>query len=105
MAMEEVARVYAEALFGAAKDKDKLDPIHEQLGEFADALADNRDMQLFFFSPYFSSAEKRDALAKTVDDTLAWHLTRPAEEQAKLKAGIAPEKEAEVLAAWKARKA
>jgi 2'-hydroxyisoflavone reductase len=42
-------------------------------------------------------------LAKTVDDTLAWHLTRPAEEREKLKAGIAPEKEAAVLAAWKAK--
>ena len=43
-------------------------------------------------------------LKKTVDDTLAWHLTRPAEEREKLKAGIAPEKEATVLAAWKAKK-
>jgi 2'-hydroxyisoflavone reductase len=44
-------------------------------------------------------------LAKTVDDTLAWHLTRPEAERAKLKSGIAAEKEATVLAAWKARKA
>ena len=44
-------------------------------------------------------------LRKTVDDTLAWHLTRPAEEREKLKAGIAPEKEAAVLAAWKEKKA
>jgi 2'-hydroxyisoflavone reductase len=43
-------------------------------------------------------------LTKTVDDTLRWHLARPAEEREKLKAGIAPEKEASVLAAWKARK-
>ena len=28
-------------------------------------------------------------LKKTVSDTLAWHLTRPAEEREKLKAGIA----------------
>jgi 2'-hydroxyisoflavone reductase len=42
-------------------------------------------------------------LTKTVDDTLAWHLSRPAEEREKLKAGIAPDKEAAVLAAWKAR--
>jgi len=42
-------------------------------------------------------------LAKTVDDTLAWHLSRPAEERDRLKAGIAPDKEAAVLAAWKAR--
>lgn len=44
-------------------------------------------------------------LKKTVNDTLAWHLTRPAEEREKLKAGIAAEKEAAVLAAWKAKKA
>ena len=44
-------------------------------------------------------------IRKTVEDTLAWHLTRPEEERAKLKAGIAPEKEAAVLAAWKAKKA
>jgi 2'-hydroxyisoflavone reductase len=44
-------------------------------------------------------------LAKTVDDTLTWHLTRPAEERDQLKAGIAPEKEAAVLAAWKSRPA
>ena len=56
--MEEIARVYADALFGAAKDRDKLDQIHEQLGEFADALAENKEMQLFFFSPYFSSTDK-----------------------------------------------
>jgi 2'-hydroxyisoflavone reductase len=44
-------------------------------------------------------------IRKTVEDTLAWHLTRPEEERTKLKAGIAPEKEAAVLAAWKAKKA
>ena len=64
--MEEIARVYAEALFGAAKAKGKLDTIHEQLGQFADALADNRELQLFFFSPYFSSTEKSDGLAKAL---------------------------------------
>ena len=64
--MEELARVYAEALFGAAKEKGKLDEIHEQLDQFADALAENREMQLFFFSPYFSSTEKKDGLKKAL---------------------------------------
>ena len=64
--MEEIARVYASALFGAAKDKGKLDAIREQLGAFADALAENRELQLFFFSPYFSSAEKEEGLKKAV---------------------------------------
>jgi ATP synthase F1 delta subunit len=66
--VEEIARVYATALFEAAKEKGKLDVIREQLGQFADALAATRDLQLFFFSPYFSSAEKKDGLRKSIDD-------------------------------------
>ena len=42
-------------------------------------------------------------LRRTVDDTLAWHLKRPAAEQQKLKAGISPEREKEVLAALMAK--
>jgi 2'-hydroxyisoflavone reductase len=42
-------------------------------------------------------------LKKTVNDTMAWHLARPAEEREKLKSGITADKEATVLAAWKAR--
>ena len=64
--MEEIARVYAEALFEAARDEDKLDVIHEQLDEFADAVAANRDLQVFLFSPYFSSAEKREGISRAV---------------------------------------
>jgi ATP synthase F1 delta subunit len=64
--MEEIARVYAEALFDSAKKAGKLDEIREQLGEFADALAENRELQLFFFSPYFSSAEKTDGLNRAI---------------------------------------
>jgi hypothetical protein len=28
-------RIYAEALFGAAKDADRLEPVHEAFGDFA----------------------------------------------------------------------
>lgn len=42
-------------------------------------------------------------LAETARDTLAFHESRPAERQAELRAGISPEKEREVLAAWHAR--
>ena len=55
--MEEIARVYAQALFDAAKQAGKLDAVKEQLDQFADAIGENRELQLFFFSPYFSSAE------------------------------------------------
>jgi F-type H+-transporting ATPase subunit delta len=64
--VEEIARVYGDALFGVAKESGKLDEIHEQLGQFADALAENREMQIFLFSPYFSSAEKRDGIARVI---------------------------------------
>jgi 2'-hydroxyisoflavone reductase len=37
----------------------------------------------------------------TVNDTLAWHLQRPAEERAKLAAGLTPEREQAVLEAWR----
>jgi len=64
--LEEIARVYGDALFAVAKEEDKIDEIREELGQFADALNEDRDLQVFFFSPYFSSQEKRDGIAKTI---------------------------------------
>ena len=64
--MEEIARVYAEALFEAAKQKGNLDVIREQLGQIADALDRDRELAVFFFSPYFSSAEKRDGIQRAI---------------------------------------
>jgi F-type H+-transporting ATPase subunit delta len=65
--VEEIAQVYARSLFEVAQEQDKLDAVHEQLDEFADELAENREFQLFFFSPYFSSQEKKDGIGKVVD--------------------------------------
>ena len=64
--MEEIAEVYGRALFEVSSEHDKTDEIREQLGEFADALDDNRELATFFFSPYFSSAEKREAIRSAV---------------------------------------
>src|SRR3979490_3450789 len=61
-----MARVAARSLFEVAKERDVLDDVHEQLGQFADALNDNRQLAVFFFSPYFSSAEKKDGLKSTL---------------------------------------
>jgi F-type H+-transporting ATPase subunit delta len=66
--MEEIAAVYARSLFEVAKEQDKLDSIREQLGAFADALDETRELQVFFFSPYFSTSEKRDGLDRAVSD-------------------------------------
>src|SRR5919205_486831 len=65
--MQEIAEVYARSLFEVAKEHDVLDDVHEQLGEFADAVDESRELQVFFFSPYFSSEEKKDAIGKVVD--------------------------------------
>ena len=66
--MEEIAAVYARSLFEVAKEQNKLDTIREQLGAFADALDETRELQVFFFSPYFSTTEKQDGLDRAVSD-------------------------------------
>ena len=66
--MEEIAQVYARSLFEVAEEQDKLDVVREQLGQVADAVADSRELQTFFFSPYFSTQEKQDGLDKAITD-------------------------------------
>ncbi len=65
--MEEIAAVYSRSLFEVASDKGDLDRVHEELGEFADALSGDKDMQVFFFSPYFSSQEKKEGIGRMID--------------------------------------
>ncbi|MGN6254391.1 MAG: ATP synthase F1 subunit delta [Solirubrobacterales bacterium] len=64
--MADAARVYAEALFEAGKDRGKLDALHAQLGQFADAVDRDRELQVFFFSPYLSSADKVEGIARAI---------------------------------------
>jgi 2'-hydroxyisoflavone reductase len=61
----------------------------------------------------FSTISTKKALAKgltfrtiadTTQATLEWFHQQPADRQAKLRAGITPEREKEVLAAWHAKK-
>jgi F-type H+-transporting ATPase subunit delta len=66
--MEEIAQVYARSLFEVATERDQLDDVRDQLGQFADALHDSRELQTFFFSPYFSTEEKKQGLGKAVVD-------------------------------------
>jgi F-type H+-transporting ATPase subunit delta len=65
--MEEISQVYARSLFEVAEDRDKVDDVREQIGQFADALAESRELELFFFSPYFSTEEKKEGLDKAVE--------------------------------------
>jgi F-type H+-transporting ATPase subunit delta len=65
--VEEIATVYARSLFEVAKEHGRLDEVREQVGQFADALNGNRDLAIFFFSPYFSTEEKKDGLKRLID--------------------------------------
>ena len=64
--MAEAARVYAEALFEAGKDRGKLDALQSQLAQFADAVDGSRELQVFLFSPYLSTADKVDGLKRAI---------------------------------------
>ena len=66
--MEEIANVYSRSLFEVAKEHDTLDDVKEQLDQFTDELDTNRELQVFFFSPYFSSAEKKDGIQKVIEN-------------------------------------
>ncbi len=65
--MEEIAEVYARALFEVATERNALDEVHDQLAQFADALSENRSLMQFFFSPYFSTEEKKGALERAIE--------------------------------------
>jgi len=66
--MEEIAQVYARSLFEVAQEHDKLDEVRDQIGQFADALGESHDLQTFFFSPYFSTEEKKQGLNRALVD-------------------------------------
>ena len=75
--MEELARVYSRALFEVAQAQDKLELVREQLSALVQALQENRELALFFFSPYFSTQEKQDALHRVLTDAVQVRATAP----------------------------
>jgi len=64
--VEEIAQVYARSLFEVAKEKGNLDRVREELGEIAEAFDSNRELSVFFFSPYFSTEEKKSGLESVI---------------------------------------
>ena len=65
--MEQVAQVYARALFEVASERGVLDTVREQLAQFVDAFSADRELEIFFVSPYFSTEEKKDGLGRMVE--------------------------------------
>src|SRR3954466_1775467 len=45
-----------------------IDTTKQETGQSVDELASNPELQVFFFSPYFSSAEKKDGVGKVIEN-------------------------------------
>lgn len=64
--MEEIARTYADALFEVATQSGELDRVRDELEQFTQTIDGDRDLQVFLFSPYFSSTEKREGIGRMI---------------------------------------
>ena len=53
---------YAEALFEASRERDELEEVLSDLGEFVDALHDSEELRLFFYGGQIPERQKRRAL-------------------------------------------
>ncbi len=61
-------RIYAEALFGAAKDAGRLAQVHETLGDFAVAAAGSPELRAVLRNPQLESSAKAAILADLAGD-------------------------------------
>ena len=53
---------YAEALFEAARERDELEGVLFDLGEFVEALHDSEELRLFFYGGQIPERQKRRAI-------------------------------------------
>jgi F-type H+-transporting ATPase subunit delta len=53
---------YAEALFGAAREREELEEVVDDLQEFVDALRENEELRLFFYGGQVPERERRRAI-------------------------------------------
>ncbi len=61
--MASAHRIYAEALFGAAKDAGRLVPVHEALSDFAAMAAESHAVRSVLRNPQFDPGVKAQILA------------------------------------------
>jgi F-type H+-transporting ATPase subunit delta len=61
-------RIYAEALFGAAKDAGRLPQVHEAFADFAAAVAESPELQAALRNPQLEPRAKSEILADLVGD-------------------------------------
>jgi F-type H+-transporting ATPase subunit delta len=56
------ASTYAEALFEAARERDELEEVLSDLGEFLSALQESEELRLFFYGRQIPERQKRRAI-------------------------------------------
>ena len=73
-------RIYAEAIFGAAKDAGKLAEVHEALTDFAAAVAESPELRAVLRNPQLESTAKASILADLAggDEPLFTHFLQVA---------------------------
>ncbi len=66
MSEEQVARVYAQALFDAARDVGAVEPLGRDLGDFVAALAASASLRRVLADPQVDAAARRRVLAEVL---------------------------------------
>jgi F-type H+-transporting ATPase subunit delta len=61
-------RIYAEALFGAAKDAGRLAEVHEALGDFASAMVESPELRAVLRNPQLEPSAKASILDDLAGD-------------------------------------
>ncbi|MGI8649459.1 MAG: ATP synthase F1 subunit delta [Rubrobacter sp.] len=61
---------YAQALFGAAKERDELEKTLDDVHDFDNAVIENEELRLFFYGAQVAESQRRKAL-----DSLAGDMT------------------------------
>ena len=68
MSEEQVARVYAQALFDAAREAGVVEPVRRELGDFVAALAASASLRDVLADPRVDTAAKRRVLGEITRD-------------------------------------
>jgi F-type H+-transporting ATPase subunit delta len=76
-------RIYAEALFGAAKNAGRLTQVHEALSDFAAAVAESPELRAVLRNPQLESSAKASILADLAggEEPLFTHFLQVAAEK------------------------
>lgn len=78
MSQSKIARVYATALYQAAREEDRIESVHRDLGAFVEAAKASAELRQFLSAEGISDARKKDALLELTEggDELVRNLLR-----------------------------